>query len=368
MLTPDHDSGSLRTWRLIEEMHALGCKVTFVAENLEKREPYVARLQQMGVEVLYAPYVRSIRALIEERGADFDVVILARYYVAAHYIASVRRYAPQALLVLDTIDLHFLRQRRLAALQESASIAQSAEAIYRQEIECIQRCDVTWVVSGVEGEILAREVPLATVMIQTNVHEGVTGVPPFAAREGIVFVGGYRHPPNVDAALFLAREIVPLVRARLPGVKTYLLGSNAPRAILELQVEGLEVVGYVPEIEPWLDRCRLSVSPLRYGAGVKGKINQAMSRGLPVVATTPSVEGMHLAEGEEVLVADSPAAIADAIVRAYADEALWNRLSRGGIANVERYFSRTVARASLAELLRLARKKREGKPRNATHA
>ncbi|HWH39744.1 MAG TPA: glycosyltransferase [Usitatibacter sp.] len=368
MLTPDHDSGSLRTWRLIEEMHALGCKVTFVAENLEKREPYVARLQQMGVEVLYAPYVRSIRALIEERGAEFDVVVLARYYVAAHYIASVRRYAPQALLVLDTIDLHFLRQRRLAALQENASIAQSAEAIYRQEIECIQRCDVTWVVSGVEREILAREVPLATVMIQTNVHEGVTDVPPFAAREGIVFVGGYRHPPNVDAALFLAREIVPLLRERLPGVKTYLLGSNAPRAILELQAEGLEVVGYVPEIEPWLDRCRLSVSPLRYGAGVKGKINQAMSRGLPVVATTPSVEGMHLADGEEVLVADAPGAMADAIVRAYTDEALWNRLSRGGIANVERHFSRTVARASLAELLRLARKKREGKPRSAMHA
>ncbi|HET7403287.1 MAG TPA: glycosyltransferase [Usitatibacter sp.] len=357
MLTPDHDSGSLRTWRLIEEMHALGCKVTFVAENLEKREPYVARLQQMGVEVLYAPYVTSIRALVEERGSEFDVVILARYYVAAHYIASVRRHAPQALLVLDTIDLHFLRQRRLAALQQSASIAQSAEAIYRQEIDCIQRCDVTWVVSDVEREILGREVPLATVMVQSNVHEPVADVRPFAAREGIVFVGGYRHPPNVDAALFLAREIVPLLRERLPGVKTWLLGSNAPRAILELECEGLEVVGYVPEIEPWLDRCRLSISPLRYGAGVKGKVNQAMSRGLPVVATSASIEGMHLAVGEEVLVADEPSAFADAIVRAYTDEALWNRLSRGGLANVERHFSRAVARASLEELLRLARKK-----------
>ena len=360
MLTPDQDSGSVRTWRLLQVMQGEGCKVTFVAENLQKLEPYAHDLQQMGIEVLFAPFVSSIEGLIEERGAEFDVIVLARYYVASRYIDAVRRHAPKALLVLDTLDLHYLRQRRLAALEGGKALAQSAQAIYSQEIECIRRCDVTWVVSEVEREILALEVPRATVIVQTNIHH-VQGVGrPWAEREGILFVGGYRHPPNVDAAIHFARDIAPHLRELLPGVKTRIIGSNAPRAVLDLDAEGVEVLGYVRELEPWLDRSRVSISPLRYGAGVKGKINHAMSHGLPVVATTPSVEGMHLVEGEEILVADEPRAFAEAVARLYRDEALWNRLSRGGLANVTRHFSPEVAGRALRGLLEAARRKRAG--------
>ncbi len=357
MLTPDQDSGSVRTWRLIREMQKQGCRVTFVAENLQHLEPYVSRLQQLGVEVLYHPFVTSIEALIEERGGEFDVIVLARYYVASRWIEAVRKHAPRALLVLDTLDLHYLRHRRLAELEGSKSLAQSAQVIYQQEIECIRRSDVTWVVSEVEREILAREVPRATVMVQTNIHYVAGAGRPFAEREGILFVGGYRHPPNVDAAIWYAREIAPRLRERLPGVKSYILGSNPPRSVLDLGGEDLEVVGYVPDLEPWLERCRLSVSPLRYGAGVKGKINHSMSHGLPVVATTPSVEGMHLIEGDEILVADDPERFAEAVARLYRDEALWNRLSRAGLANVVRHFSPEVAAASLERLFEMADRK-----------
>jgi GT2 family glycosyltransferase len=360
MLTPDQDSGSMRTWRLLKVMQEEGCKVTFVAENLQQLEPYARDLQQMGIEVLYAPFVTSIEALIEERGAEFDVVVLARYYVASRYIDAVRRNAPKALLVLDTLDLHYLRQRRLAALEGSHALAQSAQAIYGQEIECVRRCDVTWVVSEVEREILVREVPRATVMVQTNIHYALGSGLPWSEREGIVFVGGYRHPPNVDAAIHFARDIAPHLRELLPGVTTRIIGSNAPRAVLDLDVEGVEVVGYVAELEPWLDRSRVSISPLRYGAGVKGKINHAMSHGLPVVATTPSVEGMHLVVGEEILVADEPRAFAEAVARLYRDEALWNRLSQGGLENVTRHFSPEVAGRALRALLEAAQRKRAG--------
>jgi glycosyltransferase involved in cell wall biosynthesis len=218
--------------------------------------------------------------------------------------------------------------------------------------------DVTWVVSPYELEVLAREVPQATVMIQTNIHYPVERAVPYEMRAGIMFVGGYRHPPNVDAALFYCREIVPRLRERLPGVVSYLIGSNPPPAVEKLAGEGIEVLGYVPEIEPWFDKSRLSVSPLRYGAGVKGKINHSMSRGLPVVATAVSVEGMHLVEGEEVLVADDPDAFADAIARLYRDESLWNRLSQAGIANVRRHFSPEAAAEPIGRVFELARRKR----------
>jgi GT2 family glycosyltransferase/glycosyltransferase involved in cell wall biosynthesis len=357
MLTPDQDAGSVRTWRLIQAMREMGCKVTFTAANLEQREPYSSQLQQEGVEVLYAPYARSVEELVKERGAEFDIIILARYYIASRYIDAVRRHAPRALLVFDTIDLHYLRNRRLAQLEKNASLAQGAEAIYRHEIDCIQRCDVTWVVSEVERDILARDVPRACVLMQTMIHTAAPARARFAEREGLLFLGGFRHPPNVDAARWLAREIVPRLRERLPGVTTYLVGANAPRAVLELAAPGLEIVGFVPDLAPWFERCRISISPLRYGAGIKGKVNHAMSHGLPVVATRASIEGMHLVEGEEVLVADEPDAFVEAIVRLYGDEALWERLSAAGSANVERYFSTDVARRGLAKLFEIAERR-----------
>ena len=357
MLTPDQDSGSVRTSRLIRVMQSMGSKVTFVADNLQHLEPYVSQLQQEGVEVLFHPAVSSVEGFLEDHASEYDVIVLARYYIATRYIDTVRRHAPNALLVLDTHDLHYLRTRRLAELEGSKAIAQSARSIQEQEIDCIRRVDVTWVVSPVEQEVLAREVPQATVMVQTNITYPVDVARDFASREGIMFVGGYRHPPNVDAALFYCREVVPILREKLPGVKSYLIGSNAPAAITKLAGEGIEVVGYVPRIEEWLDKCRMSVSPLRYGAGVKGKINHSMSQGLPVVATTPSVEGMHLVAGEEILVADDPKDFAEAIVRLYTDEALWTRLSVAGLANVRKHFSVEAAEIALDRVFELAQRK-----------
>ena len=354
MITPDQDAGSARTWRLMRLMRGMGAKVTFVAANLERRDPYVGQLQQEGIEVLHAPFVRSLDELLRDRGADYDIVILARYYVAGQHLDAVRRFAPRALLVLDTIDLHFVRNRRLAQLEGSAALAQSAEAIYREEVDCIRRCDVTWVVSEVERDIVLREVPRARVMVQSDVQEVAGSAAPFAAREGLLFLGGFRHPPNVDAALHLAREIVPRLRERLPGVVTYLIGSNAPKTIRDLEGEGLQFVGYVEDLAPWFARCRVSVSPLRYGAGIKGKVNLAMSHGLPVVASPLSIEGMHLVDGEDVLVAADPQAFVDAVARVYEDEALWNRLSAAGLANIERHFSAAVATAGLEALFALA--------------
>ncbi len=347
MLTPDQDSGSVRTWRLLQVMRETGCKVTFVADNLERREPYASALAQEGVEVLHHPHVRSVESYIEDNGREFDMVVLARYYIAARHIDAVRRHAPQALLVLDTLDLHFLRTRRLAELEDSRSLARNAETIRDQEVDCIRRCDVTWVVSPVEKEVLAHEVPRARVVIQTNIHEVAGRVAPFAGRAGIVFVGGYRHPPNVDAASFYAREVLPHVRRLLPGVTSYLIGSNPPQSVRDLAQEGLEVVGYVADLAPWFERARLSVSPLRYGAGVKGKVNHAMSFGLPMVATTTSVEGMHLTDGIDVLIADDPEAFAQAVARLYRDEALWSRLSEAALANVREHFSPAAAARAL---------------------
>lgn len=345
--TPDQDSGSVRCWRTMQILQAMGMQVTLVADNLEYQPRWTPRLQQDGIEVLHHPFTTSIESHLATCGADYDMVILTRHYVAVKYIEAVRQHSPRALLVFDTVDLHYLRGQRLAELEGSASLARGAADTREQELACVRAADVTWVVSPVERDVLAKEAPHARVIVHTNVHDAVGSLTPWALREGILFVGGYRHPPNIDAAAFYAREVVPHLRELLPGVTSYLAGSHAPDSLLKLSGPGVEFIGFVPDIEEWLSRVRLSVSPLRYGAGVKGKVNQSMALGVPVVATSASVEGMHLEPDVEVVVADEPRAFAEAIARVYRDEALWRRLSAGGLANVERHFSRSVARNAL---------------------
>ncbi len=355
MLTPDQDAGSMRMEQVLGVLVELGCRVTFVADNLEYRQPYVTALQQLGVEVQFAPYAKSIPHLLGARGGEFDLVMLSRHYIAIKHIDTLRSFAPSALIVFDTVDLHFLREERLAELNASRTGRAAAVAKRDEELRLIRKADVTLVVSPFEQDLLNRLTPESRIMILATIHEPLAETKSFAEREGLVFIGGFRHPPNVDAVLWYATELLPRIRERLPGVKTYIIGSDPPHTIQSLAAEDLVVTGFVPDVTPYFTGCRVSVSPLRYGAGVKGKINLAMSHGLPVVATTPSVEGMHLTPGVDVLVADDPVAFADAVARAYGDNALWTRLAAGGRENILTHFSRENARTTLARLLALSR-------------
>lgn len=350
MLTPDQDSGSMRTLAMLELMVDAGCKVTFVADNLEHRQPYVAQLQQRGIEVEFSPYTRSVTDLLRARGREFDLVVLARHYVANRHVDDVRKFAPGAFLAFDTVDLHFLRAERLAELERSAGARVAARSRREEELSLIRRVDATIVVSPVERDVLREAVPGAQVMLLSNIHDPMSGGRPFAERQGLVFIGGFQHPPNTDGVLWYAREVMPLLRERLPGVVTYIVGSKVPSTVRALARDDFVVTGYVADVSPFFTGCRASIAPLRYGAGVKGKVNLAMSYGLPVVATPTAVEGMHLVPDEDVLVAEDPAAFADAVMRLYGDETLWNRLSANGVTNIQRHFSRDVARAALDAL------------------
>jgi GT2 family glycosyltransferase len=356
MLTPDQDSGSQRTQQVLGLLVKLGCKVTFIADNLEYRQPYVTMLQQAGVEVQFHPYARSIAEFLGRHGSEFDVVVIARHYIAAKHIDAVRAFAPKALVVFDTHDLHFLREERLAALERSGSAM--AESSREAELALIRKADVTLVVSPFEKDLLEQLAPEAKVMVLSNIHELRPRAKSFGEREGLVFIGGFRHPPNTDGVLWYAKEVLPKLREKMPGVKTYIVGSDVPPTIKKLAAEDFIVTGYVADIAPYFCGCRVSISPLRYGAGVKGKINLAMSYGVPVVATTLSIEGMHLTPGVDVLTGDDSEAFADAVARVYNDEQLWQVLSEGGRENVRIHFSHEVALSAITRLLAFSQDRR----------
>jgi glycosyltransferase involved in cell wall biosynthesis len=263
----------------------------------------------------------------------------------------VRLYAPRAQLAFDTVDLHYLREQRAAELAGDAALARHAAATRAQELKLICESDVTLVVSPVEKELLAQDAPGARVEVLSNVHEVFGCRKPFAERRDLVFVGGFQHPPNTDAVEWFVGEVFARVRAELADVRFHVIGSRVPASIRALAGEHVLVHGFVEDILPYMDDCRISVAPLRYGAGVKGKVNMAMSCGLPVVATPAAVEGMHVRIGEDVLVATDAASFAADVVRLYRDEALWNTLSANGLANVERHFSFAAARTAVQQLL-----------------
>ena len=353
MITPDQDSGSVRMQALLEILIGMGVHVSFVAENMEYREPYVRDLRQQGVEVWHWPHIQSVKQLIETQGKQFDAVMISRHYIARPLIKVVRQHAPQAQLWFDTVDLHYLREERLAALEQSSRLADMAAVTKQQELDVIASCDLTFVVSPVEQTLLAHALPDAKVAILSNIHEPLANTANYNEREGLLFVGGFQHPPNVDAVTWFVQEVWPLLHAQAPEIQVRIVGSKMPDTLRSLAGPGIEILGFVQDIDPLLAKSRISIAPLRYGAGVKGKVNQAMSHGLPVVATPAAVEGMDLIHGEQVLVADTPLAYAQEIVRLYNDPVLWQKLVEGGKINVAKTFSRDVAREVLARQLRM---------------
>ncbi|MEN1972688.1 glycosyltransferase [Luteimonas sp. MJ204] len=342
---PDRDSGSLRLVNLMRLLRAEGAHVVFLPANRRYDGAYTDALRELGVEAWCAPHAARAPAWLAEHGPRFDVVVVCRHYVASEFLPLLRRHAPGARVVFDSIDLHYLREARSAEVTGDARLAQAAGRTRRQELAVIAATDTTLVVSAAEREVLAVDAPDARVEVLSNLHSVAGRGLPFDQRRDLVFVGGFRHPPNVDAVRWFVGEALPRVRERLPDVRFHCIGGDVPPEIAALaDAPGVTVHGHVPDITPYMDGCRLALAPLRYGAGVKGKVNLSMAHGQPVVATTCAIEGMHLADGRDVLVADDADAFADAVVRAYCDRDLWERLAGNGLDNVARHFSADAAR------------------------
>ncbi|MFS8490976.1 glycosyltransferase [Xanthomonas campestris pv. raphani] len=349
---PDRDSGSLRQFNLIRLLCAEGAHVVFVPTRREHAGRHTQALQQLGVEVWYAPFLEGIGTWLRTHGARFSAVLLVRHHVAHACLPLLKRYAPQARTLFDTVDLHYLRERRGAELAGDANLLRSAERTRLRELEIMAATDVTVLVSAAEQAQLHADAPQIRTALLSNLHEVAGSGQPFAQRRDLVFVGGFRHPPNVDAVQWFISAIFPLVRAQLPDVVFHCIGADVPAALQLLADEtpGVQLHGYVPDLVPYMDTLRIAVAPLRFGAGVKGKINLSMAHGQPVVGTTCAVEGMHLHDGEDVCVADEADAFAAAIVRLYQDAALWQRLADNGLRNVAQHFSLDAARATVRTL------------------
>jgi glycosyltransferase involved in cell wall biosynthesis len=353
--SPDRDSGSLRMMELIRGIRARGHSVTFIPNNLIAWEAYLQAMDEIGVEVVSAPAYRSVADYLTRHGREFKLVILSRVDIAASHMATVRRLAPQAVIAFDTVDLHFVREEREARVTRDASRQTAIASRKQQEIQLVMTADLTIVVSPIEKGLLEAECPGTEVRIIPNIYQIDQADPPgFDCRRDIVFIGGFDHAPNGDAVLYFAREIFPRVRSRVPEAVFQVVGPYPSPEILDLASPSIQILGHVPDVRPIFDRARVSVAPLRFGAGVKGKVNQSLLLGVPAVVTSVAAEGMYLVHEESAMIADSPQDFADAVVRVCTSEDLWKRLSLNGRQNVADHFSIQAAARAIDELLEWA--------------
>ena len=334
-------------FQILKLLRGLGHRVTFIPDNLANIPPYTIELQKRGIEVVYHPYVKKVRDYLIAHGSSFDAVVLSRCDFARKHIADVRLHAPQSGIIFDTVDLHYLREEREAQLTLDPEVRRKAQERRQLEYELIEQADETWVVSPVEQRLLQEMWPGKSIQLISNIVDIPGSKTPFAFRRDWLFIGGFQHRPNIDAVIFFLEEVYPLVSECLQDAKFYIIGDKVPPEIAALATERIIVAGLQRDVRPFFNSVRLSVAPLRFGAGIKGKINQSMAFGVPVVATSLAVEGMGLIDNEDVLVADDPEVFARTLVKLYESEELWNRLSENGIKKTRALYSTDTARKKL---------------------
>jgi glycosyltransferase involved in cell wall biosynthesis len=304
----------------------------------------------MGVEVLYGPVDISLE--IASMGPDLRLAIVSRPVVAPRYIDLIREHAPGAKIAYDTVDLHFVREQRRLALGDGR--AGKVHTLRELELGLVRGTDMSITVTEDEREILLSHVPDATVVVIPNANAIAERVPGPEARDGILFVGSFEHPPNADAALALVEAVMPLVWEELGPVGVTIVGARPPAEVVELARPEVDVTGWVQDLTPLYESARVMVAPLRYGAGMKGKVTQSLAAGLPVVTTPIGAEGLEAVDGREMMIAERPADLAARIVRVLREDDLWRELSRAGQEVAARLFSPDIMRQQLEELLEVS--------------
>lgn len=319
----DKDAGSKTTWQYLKMFVKQGYRVKFIGDNFYQHEPYTTLLQQMGIEVLYGPwYAQHWQEWILDNKDSIEFAYLNRPHITIKYIDFLKEKTNIKCIYYGH-DLHFLRLRREYELTGDESKNKEAEEWLEKELYIMRRADMTYYPSCVEVQEIKKIDPAIPVKaITAYVYEKfLTDINlDFAKREGIIFVGGFGHPPNEDAVLWFTGKILPLIEQK-KKMTFYIVGSNPSEKINSIQNENVVVKGFVSEEElrNLYNQCKLVVVPLRYGAGVKGKVVEALYYGSPMVTTSVGIEGIEGAD-QIIEVADKEEEFAESVLRLYEDD------------------------------------------------
>lgn len=366
----DKDAGSRTIYQYMRMFIKKGFQVKFIGDNFYRHEPYASQLEQMGIEILYGSYYQShIFQWLDRNKAEIDFVFLNRPHISIKYIDFFYEKT-NIKIIYYGLDLHFLRIRREYELTGESGKLREAKEWKKKEMYLMQRADISYYPSPVEIEEIRRlDAAIHAKPMTIFVYETFLDTIPldFSKREGILFVGGFVHEPNIDAVRWFTKEILPRIRNK-NEIPFYIVGSNATKEILAMDgSDGICVKGFLSdeELSKLYAGCRIAVIPLRYGAGVKGKVIEALYNGMPVITTSIGAEGIP--EIEEVAkVLDRPDAFADETVRLYGDLERLAEMAKRTQVYVKEHFSMESVWKSMENDFRIEKKEyRRMKKQNA---
>ncbi|WP_408872532.1 glycosyltransferase [Gluconobacter roseus] len=348
---PTQDAGSIALLSHIHTAQSLGYQCCFMASRSIPSEKVRLRLKAQGIDCLVPPVFTCPEDALRQLGDRLDVVYLHRLNNAERYSALTRALAPTATMIWSVAELTSLRLHRQVAVESRPELERFASRLEVRENMCAWLADFVLTHSPVEAGRLSRNVPTA------NVHVVPWAVPVFPRKARtpeapvIAFVGHFAHDPNLDAAKWLVLAIMPLLREAIPGIRCRLIGSAMPHAVHMLAAEDVEIVGAVPDLKKALADVSLCVAPLRFGAGIKGKVLEAWAVGLPIVMTPIAAEG--LVDPADPIwrnsIADTPSTFAERII-AFLDPATGQEQVTAGQNLLKTRFSEPAVLSALSPL------------------
>jgi GT2 family glycosyltransferase/glycosyltransferase involved in cell wall biosynthesis len=324
----DRDSGSQQVDLYVRWLLDAGWSVTFVACEHDGEESHARRLRQLGVPT-FVGYEGAEELLAV---GEFDLAVLAFWEPASRLLPVIRRASPDTRVIVDSVDLHFLREaRRMLGAGVRLDEGFGPRAV--GELNTYRGADAVLTVSAREAELLGAfigsertyELPHAKTRARSSI--------PFEERSGMFFVGNFRHLPNGEAVEYLCREILPRLDSELLSANPLTVAGSRLDEKVRVHGRGLpgvRMIGWVPAIEPYLERARVCMVPLLHGAGVKGKIVEAMMVGTPVVTTPIGAEGLDLRDGEHALIGETPDELARGLSQLLTDAEQWQRVADAG--------------------------------------
>ena len=352
---PCHDrtSGGLRLHTLIALLREAGHRCDYLLTTPQ------AERKRLG-DADYARYADDLARLevrlVEARGGAhreyrWDVVIFEWYMAAAALLAEFRAWHPEAALVIDSVDLTFKRWEARAALSGELADATYAMKVRREELATYAKSDLVLALTPEESADIERLLPGLPTFEVPNIHT----IPAVCRQESTVpellFIGSFSHQPNVDAVRWFHREVWPLIRQAIPGCRWTIVGAEAPPDIANLRDPQITVTGRVPDTLPFLARCWVSIAPLRFGAGMKGKVGEALAAGAPVVTTSFGAQGYALVNEAHAFIADDAQGFATAVIRVLESGPLRASLGAAGKHAVAQRFGREVMAARIPQLV-----------------
>jgi GT2 family glycosyltransferase len=345
---PDRDAGSRTMLCCIRALQQAGMVVKFWPQNLHYSPGYTDALQDMGVEVAYGGNSDSFPEWLAQNGGDLDVALIARPNVATDFLPALKRHGGINLLYYG-VDLHFQRMRLQAQVLDDSSIARQADAMEQLERSIWRQVDVVLYPSDEETAVVAAAGATARTLLPYCFSDFARPRSPGRERS-VLFVGSFGHPPNQEAVFSFVRHMLPSILARVPDAKLAIVGSNPPPEVLALASDVITVAANASDAElhaAYRD-ARVAVVPLRYGAGVKLKVVEAMREGLPLVTTSIGAQG--LAGLDSIAsVCDDLALFVDAVARLLTDDALWTERSAAEIDYVTARYSEAAFRQALIQ-------------------